>query len=73
MLVNSDGSWPSILGTVDYEANFRLDRATGKNTHFSRNVRALLAEHLQNVCYWSFFRWHIDDNAHCATFIVAHY
>jgi len=50
MVVDVDSAWPTIVGTVDYETKFRLNRTTGKKLHLARNVCLLLSEHFQNVC-----------------------
>src|SRR6516164_9420245 len=40
---------PTVIGTVDHEADFRLDRAAREDAHASRNVAFLLAERLENA------------------------
>ena len=41
--------WPTVVGTEDQEADFRLDRAAREDAHAARNVGVLLAERLENA------------------------
>jgi hypothetical protein len=44
-----DGLWPTVIGTVDYEADFRLDRAAREDAHAAHSVAVLLAECLEDA------------------------
>ena len=72
MLGDVDSSWPTVFGTVNNEANVRLDRTTGEKLYLSIDVRIFFAEQLQNICQRAFLRGHINDNAHRTSFVVAH-
>src|SRR5207245_4502457 len=47
--VDSDGFRSMIVGAVNDEAYFGLDRTTGKDACLARDCRVLLAQHLQKT------------------------
>ena len=51
-----------VIGTVDYEADFRLDRAAREDAHAASNVAVLLAQRLENAGERLFSDRLVDDD-----------
>ena len=66
LIRDGDGLRPTVVGAVDHEADFRLDRAAGKDAHAARDIAVVLAQRLENAGERLLSDRPVDDDPHGA-------